>query len=108
MTFIAELKQRKVFRVAAVYLVVAWLGEIDQAMGVIRREVANGWVSEYYMTQTNVDTPDPLIEPLRDRADFQALMRDVRERNAKAFAELKASGRPLIPDVKPDPRASAK
>jgi hypothetical protein len=79
----------------------AWLGDIDGAMAVIRREVENGWVCEYYFTRTNVDTPDPLVEPLRDRADFQALMEQVRARNAAAFARLKASGRELVPRAAP-------
>ena len=79
----------------------AWLGQIDQAMAVIRREVANGWIGEYDLTQTVVGTPDPLIEPLRDHPEFQQLMSQVREKNAKSFAALKASGRPLVPNLKP-------
>ena len=75
----------------------AWLGRTDEAMAVIRRAVDNGWGCEYYLTTTNVDTPDPLVEPLRDRPDFQRLMDQVRARNARMFAALKASGRPLIP-----------
>ena len=76
----------------------AWLGDREGAMAVVRREVAAGWVCEYYLTETNVDASDPLIEPLRGVPGFQQLMRQVRERNASAFAELKASGHPLLPD----------
>lgn len=75
----------------------AWLGDREGAMAVVRREVAAGWVCEYYLTETIVDTPEPLVEPLRDLPEFQRLMRQVRERNARAFAALQASGRPLLP-----------
>lgn len=84
----------------------AWLGDRDGAMQVIRREVAAGWVCEYYFTETNVDAPDPLVEPLRGLPGFQQLMRQVRERNAGAFAALAASGRPLIPDEDNDPASA--
>ena len=80
----------------------AWLGDHDAAMSVIRREIGRGWMFERYLTETLSGKPDPLVEPLRGRADFQQLMREVREQNATAFAELKASGRPLVPDLKPD------
>lgn len=79
----------------------AWLGDHDAAMAVLRREVGRGWMFERYLTETMSGKPDPLVEPLRDRADFQQLMREVRKRNAARFAELKASGRPLLPDARP-------
>jgi hypothetical protein len=72
-------------------------------MAVVEREVAAGWVCEYYLTETNVDTPDPLIEPLRDLPGFRKLMRQVRDRNATALADLKSSGRPLMPGDGNDP-----
>lgn len=81
----------------------AWLGDRDGAMAVVEREVAAGWVCEYYLTETNVDTPDPLIEPLRDLPGFRKLMRQVRDRNATALADLKSSGRPLMPGDGNDP-----
>ena len=72
------------------------------AMAVIRSEIERGWILERYITETLSGRPDPMVEPLRDRADFQQLMRGVRERNATAFARLEASGRPLVPDLPPD------
>lgn len=77
----------------------AWLGDVDGAMAVVRRESAAGWPCEYYLLETNAGTPDPLVEPLRGRADFIALVRGVRERNARAFSALQASGRPLLPEA---------
>lgn len=79
----------------------AWLGDREAAMAVVRREVAAGWVCEYYLTRTNVDAPDPLVEPLRDLPEFQRLMQAVRGRNARAFSALQASGRPLLPGAEP-------
>jgi len=77
----------------------AWLGNREGAMAAVRRDVAAGWVCETYLTETSIGAPDPLVEPLRDLPEFRRLMGEVRARNAAAFAALKASGRPLLPDV---------
>lgn len=81
----------------------AWLGDREGGMAVVRREIVAGWACDYYLTETDIDTPDPLIEPLRGLPEFLPLMRQVRERNARAFADLKASGLPLLPGDGNDP-----
>lgn len=78
----------------------AWLGDRQGAMAAVRRDVAAGWMLEAYLTETGIGTPNPLVEPLRELPEFQQLMREVRARNAAALAALKASGRPLLPDVR--------
>lgn len=82
-------------RVAAL----AWLGQGDAAVALLREEIARGWRSERYLLETFSGQPDPLVEPLRGRADFAALMAQVRAGNARDFAALRDSGRTLVPPV---------
>lgn len=78
----------------------AWLDRGDEAIAALKRAAASGWNGERYLVERFWSgRPDPAIEPLGERADFQRIIRDIRARNQADFERLKASGRPLIPVV---------
>jgi TolB-like protein/Flp pilus assembly protein TadD len=81
----------------------AWLDRGDEAIAALKRAAASGWNGERYLIERFWSgRPDPAIEPLRERADFQGIIRDIRARNQADFERLKAGGRPLIPVIDTD------
>ncbi len=93
----------------AVVSSLAWLGRGDEAVAALRKSIARGWNQEVSLLDwISLGTSgDPAVEPIRERADFQELIAQVRERNFLEFERVKASGRPLIPEIAPKAAAGA-
>lgn len=72
----------------------AWLGREEEALARLAAYVEAGWSSERAFTEARGGIADPLITPLAGNSRFQALIQQVRERNAAAAAKLPEAARP--------------
>jgi tRNA A-37 threonylcarbamoyl transferase component Bud32 len=66
----------------------AWLGREAEALQRMRRYVAAGWSNERPMTENAMGSADPVISVLSGNREFQQMIQEVRERNARVRDEL--------------------